>query len=200
MDDEFTFEVADLQRINLVGTSSSGKSTLGRQLSEILDAPYVEMDVLFHGPNWTEAEPEVFRQRVADAVAADKWVLDGNYHSKTHDIKWSRATMIVWLDMPYATNMYRAVCRAVHRSWTQQELWPGTGNRESFRQTFFSTDSMILWTAKSFWRLRKRYAKIKRDPPKGVRFIQLSNTADVERFKRRAIDLRKSQIDGGQKK
>lgn len=189
MSRDFDFELANLQRINLVGTSACGKSTLGRNLAETLGAPYIEMDTLFHGPNWTEAEPEVFRQRVADATDAPNWVLDGNYHSKTHDIKWANATMIVWLDIPFSINMYRAVCRAVNRSWTRKELWPGTGNRESFRQTFLSTDSMILWTATSFWRLRKRYAAIQSDPPKGVRFVRLSSRASVEQFKKRVADV-----------
>jgi adenylate kinase family enzyme len=189
-DDQVTsFEFADLQRINLVGTSASGKSTLGRQLSKILGAPYTEMDVLFHEPNWTEAELEVFRERVASATAPDKWVLDGNYHSKTHDIKWARATMIVWLDMPFSTNMYRAVCRAFNRAWTRQELWSGTGNRESFRQTFFSKDSMILWTATSYSRLRKRYSAIQSNPPAGVRFVRVSSPVEVDAFTRRVESL-----------
>ncbi len=177
-----SFEYADLQRINLVGTSSCGKSTLGKRLSKILDAPYTEMDALFHEPNWTEAKPEVFRERVANATSPNKWVLDGNYHSKTHDIKWSRATMILWLDMPFSTNMYRAVTRAVNRAWTQRELWPGTGNRESFRQTFFSKDSMILWTATSYGRLRKRYSAIEKSPPHGVKFVRLAGQHEVESF------------------
>lgn len=184
-----SFELSDLQRINLVGTSSGGKSTLGKQLAESLDVPYIEMDALYHEPNWTEATLDVFRQRLTDAALADKWVLDGNYHSKTHDIKWARASMIVWLDMPFAVNMYRAVCRAVNRAWTQKELWPGTGNRESFRQTFFSTDSMILWTATSFWRLRKRYGAIQGNPPKGVRFVRLSSPRQVEQFKQQVVEV-----------
>ncbi|QEG23783.1 shikimate kinase [Mariniblastus fucicola] len=171
--------LADLQRINLVGTSGCGKSTFGKQLAAILDSPYVEMDSLYHEPNWTEAEPEVFRERLADAIAGPRWVLDGNYHSKTFDLKWSRATMIVWLDMPFSINMYRAVCRAVNRSWTQKELWPGTGNRESFRQTFFSKDSMILWTAMSYRRLKKRYSALKSNPPAGVHFVRLRNPSEV---------------------
>jgi hypothetical protein len=178
----FEFGPEDLHRINVVGTSSSGKTTFGRQLSKALQAPYVEMDALFHEPNWTEAPLPVFRERVAQATDQPKWVLDGNYHSKTHDIKWSRATMIAWLDMPFVLNMYRAIGRAVNRAWTQEELWPGTGNRESFRQTFFSKDSMILWTATSFWRLKTRYGAISKSPPENVAFIRLRGSRDVKRF------------------
>ncbi len=176
-----SFEPADLQRINLVGTSGSGKSTTGRRLAEILKSPYIEMDVLYHGPNWTQAQPEVFRARVAGAIAGPRWVLDGNYH-RTSDLKWARATMIVWLDIAWVPNMYRAVGRAVRRSWTREELWPGTGNRESFRQTFFSTDSMMLWTATTHHQLRRRYSQVEQSPPEGVKFIRPRSIRGVEQF------------------
>jgi len=185
------FELADLQRINLVGTSACGKSTLGRQLAEVLEVPHVEMDALNHGPNWTEAPPDVFRARVADAIAGPQWILDGNYHA-TNDVKWARATMIVWLDIPFMHNVYRAASRAVHRSWTQQELWPGTGNRESFRQTFFSKDSMILWTATSHQSRRKEYSQIEQSPPEGVKFVRLKGARSVAEFLESVRSLKKT--------
>jgi len=175
------FELADLQRINLVGTSASGKSTLARELAALLKVPHVEMDALYHGPNWTQASPDVFRSRVADAIQGPQWVLDGNYHT-TNDLKWARATMIVWLDISFVQNVYRAFGRAVHRSWTQQEFWPGTGNRETFRQTFFSKDSMILWTATSYWRRRTEYSKIEQAPPEGGKFVRLRGARNVTQF------------------
>ncbi len=174
-------EIADLQRINLVGSSASGKSTLGRRLAAILDSPYVEMDALFHGPNWMQAQPEVFRAQIAKAIAGPRWILDGNYHA-TNDLKWARATMIVWLDISFLHNMYRATKRALHRSWAQQELWPGTGNRESLRQTFFSKDSMILWTATSYPRRRREYSKVEQSPPDGVKFVRLRGSRSVDKF------------------
>jgi len=157
-----SFEPADLQRINLVGTSGSGKSTTGRRLAEILKSPYIEMDVLYHGPNWTQAQPEVFRARVAGAIAGPRWVLDGNYH-RTSDLKWARATMIVWLDIAWVPNMYRAVGRAVRRSWTR-------------------TDSMILWTATTHHQLRRRYSQVEQSPPEGVKFIRPRSIRGVEQF------------------
>ncbi len=186
MDDINRFRIGDLQRINIVGTSSSGKSTFGKQLAKVLGIPFIEMDALYHEPNWQEPEVAVFRERVSEALKGPAWVLDGNYHSKTHDLKWSRATMVIWLDMAFSLNLYRAVRRAIGRAWTKEELWPGTGNRESFRQTFLSTDSMILWTVMSRGRLRKRYAAIEQSPPENVRFLRLRSPASVEEFLKQA--------------
>jgi adenylate kinase family enzyme len=39
----------------VIGVSCSGKTTLGGILARRLDLPYVELDALHHGPNWTEA-------------------------------------------------------------------------------------------------------------------------------------------------
>ncbi len=182
-------DIADLQRINLVGTSASGKSTFGKQLADLLSVPYVQMDRLYHGPGWTEAEPDVFRSRLTDATAGPRWVLDGNYHSKTFDIKWSRATLIIWLDISFSLNMYRAIRRSIQRSWTQKELWPGTGNRETFRRTLCSSESMILWTAMSHGRLRKRYSMIEADPPAGVKFLRLKNQREIDRLTNTIRDM-----------
>jgi len=34
--------------------SGNGKTTLGRELAEQLHLPFIELDALVHGPQWTE--------------------------------------------------------------------------------------------------------------------------------------------------
>lgn len=173
--------VDDWRRINVIGLSGSGKSTLSRQIADELQIHYVEMDRLFHGPNWTEPPVEEFRQRIADAIAESNWVLDGNYHSKTHDLKWQRATMIIWVNTPFIRNMKQSISRAIQRAWTQQELWPGTGNRESFRKSFLSFDSVVLWAFSNYWRIQKRYAAVKSDPRwTHIPFVEIKSHFDTD--------------------
>lgn len=173
----------DLLRVNVVGNSGSGKSTFARQLATALGTKYVEMDCLFHGPNWKEPEVEVFRERIREALTGERWVLDGNYHSKTCDLKWDRATTIVWVDTPFVRNMWQSFRRAIRRAWTQQELWPGTGNRETFRKSFLSRDSIILWALNSHYPLRKRYQAVRDDPKwEHIRFVQLRGKSDAARL------------------
>ena len=132
-------------RINVIGTSGSGKSTFARKLSEGLGYPYIEMDQVFWGPNWHWPPDEVFFENLRQALGGNQWVLDGNY-TRTIPIKWERVEMVVWLDYSFPLTLFQAVKRALKRSITQEELWEGTGNRESFRKSFFSKDSIILWT------------------------------------------------------
>jgi adenylate kinase family enzyme len=148
------------QRIHIVGTSGSGKTTLARQISQHLAIPHLELDALYHEPNWTEAPTEVFRKRVEQALRGENWVVDGNY-SKVRDIVWSRADTVVWLDYPLPVIMRRVVRRTIRRVVIQEELW--NGNRETW-QTTFSRDSIILWVLQTYRKSRKEYPILFKQP------------------------------------
>lgn len=173
----------DLLRVNVVGLSGSGKSTIARRLGSVLQYPYIEMDRLFHGPNWTEPEQGEFRERVSLAIAGDRWVLDGNYHSKTYDLKWERATAIIWVNTPFTRNLWQSTTRAIRRAWTQEELWLGTGNRESFRKSFLSSQSIVLWALTNYRKIQKRYSAVRENQAFAhICFIELRTTQDAETF------------------
>jgi adenylate kinase family enzyme len=137
-----------VRRVQVIGGSCSGKSTTSRRLAAILGVPYIELDSLHHDPGWTEASADVFRERVARAIAAapDGWVVDGNYFGKLDTFVLDQADTIVWLDIPYRTAIRRVLWRTFHRSLRREELW--NGNRESFRIAF-SRESIVLWVLRT---------------------------------------------------
>jgi len=47
-------------RVNVKGIGGSGKSTFSRELAERLGVPYLELDAIHHGPNWTETSADEF--------------------------------------------------------------------------------------------------------------------------------------------
>ena len=85
------------KRLVVIGTTSSGKSTLAQCLATRLGLNFVELDALHWEPNWTEAPLEVFRARVSSAIQAPRWVVAGNYHV-VRDLVWPKAEAIIWLD------------------------------------------------------------------------------------------------------
>lgn len=147
-------------KINIIGTSGSGKSTFGRRIAEALAIPYIEMDRLYWRANWQGTPDDEFLATLEKALAASPdWVLDGNYN-RTRDVKWRDVDLVVWIDRGFIRTLWQAVTRASRRAWHKQELWPGTGNRESFRRSFLSKDSIIIWTIKTWRSNRKRIKRI----------------------------------------
>ncbi len=144
------------KRIVVVGTTSSGKSTLASQLAKIIGADYIDLDALHWEPNWVEAKPEVFRERVETATSSQAWVVAGNYHV-VRDIIWQRAEAIIWLDYPFHIVFWRMLTRTIRRAVTQEELW--NGNRESFwtHLKIWSDDSLFHWLFKTYWRRKREY-------------------------------------------
>ena len=151
------------QRYNVVGTSGSGKSTFAKQLAARLASPCIEMDALFWGPDWSSATDEAFFKKLHAALDQSSWVLDGNY-TRTVPIKWARVQTVVWIDFSFGRTLYQAIRRALLRSLSGEELWPGTGNTESFAKSFLSRDSIILYTVRSYWKNRRKYEAAMRDP------------------------------------
>jgi adenylate kinase family enzyme len=137
-----------------VGTTGSGKTTLARQISQSLNIPHVELDALHWGAGWTPMPPEVFRERVAQALSGDTWAVDGNY-GKVRDIVWVRADTIVWLDYVLPVVLMRLAWRTLRRIFTREELW--CGNRETLSAQFFSGDSLFLWALRTYPRRRREY-------------------------------------------
>ena len=146
-----------MNRVTVVSSGpGAGKTTLAHALAARIGAPHVELDALFWGPNWRHADPDVYRARVGDAVAGERWVIDGNYRA-VRDVIWPRADTIVWLDYPLRIAYPRLVRRTLARWRSGEELWAGTGNRESFRLLFLSRDSLLWWALRTYRGRRKRF-------------------------------------------
>lgn len=140
------------QRIVVIGTTCSGKTTLASQLSARLGVPHIELDALYWQPNWREAPLDVFRARVAQSLTAESWIVDGNY-GKVRDLVWSCAETVIWLDYPLPVILGRLAKRTLRRVFTQEELW--SGNRETLRGGFFSRDLLLVFAIKTHQRRRK---------------------------------------------
>lgn len=171
-----------VQRVSVVGCSGSGKSTVGRRLSAALGVAFVELDAIFHQPNWVELPDDEFRARVAAAAAGDRWVIDGNY-TVARDLVWARADTVVWLDLPRPLVMRRVVARTIRRAVTREQLW--NGNREPLTN-FYRLDpnvNIIRWAWVNHAKYAARYRAAIDDPAfSHLRFVRLRSQAEIDAF------------------
>jgi adenylate kinase family enzyme len=169
-----------LQRIVVVGTTGSGKTTLARNLASRLGLPHVELDALNWGPDWTERPVEEFQADLDRATAGPAWVADGNYR-RAGNLHWARADTVVWLDYPLGLILWRLWWRTWGRWLRREELW--SGNRERMTTHLFSRDSLFLWALQTYRRRRREYGALFRGEELAhLRRIHLRSAHEAERW------------------
>lgn len=167
------------RRMVVKGSSGVGKSTLAVELARRLGLPHVDLDALHHGPGWTAPTAEDFRATVLAALdaAPDGWVVDGNDDAKLGDTVVGSADTVVWLDLPLAIKLRRIFGRTLSRVWNRTDLWGG--NRETWRGTFASRDSILVWAVRQHRAQRRELpARFGGDP----RLFRLRSTDEVRRW------------------
>jgi adenylate kinase family enzyme len=170
------------RRIIVIGNTSAGKSTLAAEIARRLDVPFVELDALFWEPNWVESENDVFRARVAEAIAGEAWVIAGNYTSRTQDLTWPRADTVIYLDYPLHLVLRRVLTRSWRR-WRSHELLWGTNTENFWKHLTSWNDSLLAWAVKSHGKHRERWPEFLADPRfAGVRFLRFCSQRETDRW------------------
>ncbi|TNF01378.1 MAG: adenylate kinase [Deltaproteobacteria bacterium] len=179
----------DYSKIVIVGSSSSGKTTLGRQLSKILGQPHQELDFFNWEENWTEAKHEVFRQRVDEFTSKTKWITDGNY-GRVQDLTINRATLVIWLDYSLPLILSRFFRRSIRRSITKEELW--NGNRETLKNSMWGKESLLAWILQVYPKNIARYEEmITNNDSSKRRFLRFKTPRETKDFVQKLEKLSK---------
>jgi len=111
------------RRVVVIGICGAGKSTLSRRLAPTMSLPLIELDRHHWKPGWRETPREEWRDSVRGLVAADAWVMDGNYTGSL-DIRLPRADAIVWLDYSRVRCIRRVLRRVWRNYWRTREGMP----------------------------------------------------------------------------
>ena len=173
-----------VERIAVVGSSGSGKSTVARALSIALGIPHLELDSVFHLPAWEQLPTDEFQDLVRRFIEADAWVVDGNYTRQgITDLVWPRADTVVWLDLPRLETMQRVGARTFRRISQGEKLW--NGNQERWRNLVDPRpeENLLLWTWTRYNKVRERYARRFEDPQwADLEKVRLTSAGEVDAF------------------
>jgi len=164
---------AALRRVQVIGPSCAGKTTLGLALAQRLGLRFVDLDELFWEPGWREAPPAVFTARLAQAMQTDGWVLAGNYLGTTRAQVWPALDTLLVLDMGLLRVLGRALRRTVRRGLDGSPCC--NGNTEQLSRLLHH-DGVLRYTTRT-WRARHRlYATLPTAPALAHARVQLLRT------------------------
>jgi adenylate kinase family enzyme len=166
-----------MRRVVVIASASgNGKTTLGRELAERLDVPFLELDALVHGPGWVETPDAELRELVEPVLARDGWVIDGSYRRKLGTLVLDAADTVVWLDLPVRVWLPRLLRRTWRRMRGREVLW--NENRESIRDALLGRESLVVFALRSHFRRRREWARDLAHLP----VVRLRTTSEVRHF------------------
>ena len=133
------------KRVLVTGATGVGKSTLARQVAAAMALPHVELDALYHGPQW-QPRP-TFRDDVIALAAEDQWVTEWQY-PVARPLLAERADLLIFLDLPRWLVTWRIVRRTLRRALHRTELWNGC--REApLRTILIDPDHIVRWAMRT---------------------------------------------------
>lgn len=163
------------RRVAVAGVSGVGKSTLARRISVTIDAPYTEIDALYHGPGWVPRQE--FLGEVEDLTNEPRWVTEWQYRDARPLIA-ERADTLVWLDLPSPIAGCRVVSRTITRSRTREALW--NGNVEpGIWHALVAEKGIIRWALRHQRTYRRTVPAVAAEHPR-LQVVRLRSQREVE--------------------
>jgi adenylate kinase family enzyme len=106
-----------MARVVIIGNAAGGKSTLARHVAASRDLRLVEVDRLLWQSGWRLAPAEIYERAHAEAIASDRWLIEGLGSQSSIAPRLARATEIVLIDLPLWLHFALAAERQA--GWTQ---------------------------------------------------------------------------------
>ena len=171
------------ERVLVAGVTGSGKTTLSARIADAWGLRHVEIDALFHGPNWTP-RPE-FLDDVRAFAVEERWVTEWQYTSKgTDEILPPRAQLVIWLDYPYRVVRSRLLRRTLARGILRTPLWNGNVEKPIWRMlTGDPEENILLWQTNTLHKWTERMPGVIEAFPH-LTVVRLRHPRETERWLR----------------
>ncbi len=88
-----------MKKVLVIGCSGAGKSVFSRALAVKTGLPLIHLDQVWHKADGTHITREDFDARLAELLAEDAWIIDGDY-SRTLAVRLAVCDTVFHLDYP----------------------------------------------------------------------------------------------------
>lgn len=166
----------EYKKIAIVGISCSGKTTLGRKLEKRLGIAMTDLDDLYWLPGWVRRDPDELMAEIDQLTQGEQWILVGDYR-QSNEMVFSRADLLIWLDVPLPLLLWRGIKRAFNLAWHKTPIC--NGNIAGIGR-LFGRESILYFIVKGYRRKRPRYqALMDKQEQLPYRLIRLSSGKEL---------------------
>ncbi len=115
------------QKIIVIGCAGSGKSTLSKELRDVMGLPLFHLDNIWWRPDRSHISREEFDRKLDEILLTDRWIIDGDY-SRTYEMRFQACDTVIFLDYPFDVCMSgikeRVGKNRTDIPWAEQALDP----------------------------------------------------------------------------
>lgn len=101
-----------MKKIIILGSPGAGKSTFSFALAEKTGLPVYHLDQMFWRAGWVSVTKEDFDAELAETLAKEEWIIDGNY-SRTIPMRLEKCDTVFYLDYPRLVCFFGVVRRVL---------------------------------------------------------------------------------------
>jgi len=99
-----------MQRIAIIGSAGTGKSTMAQWLGELTGLSVIHLNTLYWRPGWVATPDKEWEALVEEIASQKEWITDGNY-VRTMEPRLERADTVVFLDFSRVVCLWRVFKR-----------------------------------------------------------------------------------------
>lgn len=101
--------MTNLNRIVIMGSPGTGKSTLAYKIAQQTKLPFYHMDALFWQGTQNVSD-DLLLERLDTILQKEQWIIDGNYKD-TLEMRVAKADLVIWMK----ASRWKCVLRVIYR-------------------------------------------------------------------------------------
>lgn len=144
------------EKISIIGGTGTGKTTLSKNLSKILNIPAYHLDAVNYFEDWVPRNKQERDEMILKKIEEESWIIDGTYMN-TLEKRISASDTIIFLDYSTFARLKGIFSRYLKNKNVEKEEIPGCKEQMNWfliKQTF-----KYIKKSKKIRELLKKYDK-----------------------------------------
>lgn len=165
-----------MEKIVIIGSAGAGKTTLARELGDILKINVIHLDRYFWRSDWHEIPRDERVKIQFDLIKRPRWIIEGSYLSSSDD-RLQAADTIIFLDMPQWLCFSHVIKRRFEFRNKQRDDLP-EGCREKLNICYLL--KVMVFPLRGRILFRQKIARLQRD--KKINYYRFTSRREIAAF------------------